>query len=86
MSSVQLKEQTTQAGGMFIVMWLIGRTSIDIPSSSVPITAQSLAVIIIPILFGFPTILGLILWFVVGLLGLPVFSGGKSGVSISRQQ
>ncbi len=82
MSSVQLKELATHAGGMFIVMWLVGRTSIDIPSSSVPITPQSLAVIIIPILFGFPTILGLILWFVVGLLGLPVFSGGKSGVSI----
>ncbi len=82
MSSAQLKELATHAGGMFMVMWLVGRISIDIPGSSVPITPQSLVVIIMPLLFGFPTILGLILWFVAGLLGLPVFSGGAGGVSI----
>lgn len=56
---------------------------IAIPVGPVPITLQTLGVTLAGVLLG-PVrgFLAIALWIVVGLLGLPVFSGGTSGLSV----
>ncbi len=57
--------------------------SINLPFSAVPITAQTLVINMIALLLK-PKKAGVTvgLWILLGLVGLPVFSGGKAGFGV----
>ncbi len=57
--------------------------SIQLPFSAVPITAQTLVINMIALLLK-PKKAGITvgLWILLGLIGLPVFSGGKAGIGV----
>ncbi|NTU78204.1 MAG: biotin transporter BioY [Chloroflexales bacterium] len=68
-----------------LLMTLLARISIPLPFTPVPITGQTLGVILIGALYG-PRLgaLTLLAYLAEGLLGLPVFSMGTSAWSPSR--
>ena len=78
----QITEITTHVFGMFAVMWLSGQAAIDIPYVDVPITLQSLAAIVMPMLFGQIAVVGVFIWMIAGILGSPVFAQGSSGIDV----
>lgn len=54
----------------------------EIPIQPVPITLQTLAVVLIGFLFGARIgAVAILLWLIAGAAGLPFFAGGESGVS-----
>lgn len=56
---------------------------VPITSTGIPITAQSLVVVVLIYLLPFrESLLALIIYLIMGASGLPVFAGGKSGISI----
>ncbi|GAB5539746.1 MAG: biotin transporter BioY [Salibacteraceae bacterium] len=82
MNRNRLAEYLTHVVGMFAVMWFSGQAAIELPGLSVPITLQSLAVMVLPLLFGQATIVGLFMWLIAGITGMPVFAGGAQGVEV----
>lgn len=63
-----------------IVLAIAARISIDIPMTSINITAQTLALLTMACVFPFRVVaLASVLYLVVGIAGLPVFSEGNHG-------
>jgi len=68
------------SGGVFL-LWLSALIKIPLAFSPVPITGQTLVVLLLGVLYGSTRgALTTAVYLVVGLLGLPVFQGGNSGV------
>ncbi len=66
-------------GSLFIA--LSARISIQLPTSPVPITGQTLAVLLVGIGFGSRRgFLSVLLYLIEGGAGLPFFAGGTSGI------
>ena len=66
-----------------IMMWASGQVAFELPGISVPITLQSMVAMILPMLLtGRNASGGILLWLVLGLLDVPVFANGSSGLSI----
>lgn len=63
-----------------IIMWISGRISFEIPALSVPITLQSMVAILLPLcLIGRYASGGILIWLILGALGLPFFADGNGG-------
>lgn len=65
-----------------VALCLLGPVSFDLGRGDwlIPITLQSLVVIVMPAVFGaWPGVIGVALYLLVGGLGLPVFAGYNSG-------
>jgi biotin transport system substrate-specific component len=61
-------------------MWISGRISFEIPALSVPITLQSMVAILLPLcLIGRYASGGILIWLILGALGLPFFADGNGG-------
>lgn len=68
-------------GTLFII--LFSQLSFSLPFSPVPITAQSLAILVMASSFGFKKAFVTTFSYVgAGAIGLPVFSGGKFGLTV----
>lgn len=68
-----------------LLLALSGRFEAEVPGSPVPQSAQTLAVLGLPMLLGLSrglTALGL--WLALGALGAPVFAGGAGGLDVLR--
>ena len=79
-SGFTVQELTTMAL-LAALLCVSSYISIQLPISAVPITAQTLIINLIALLLkpkkGGITV---IVWILLGVVGLPVFSGGKSGI------
>ena len=76
-----MKKQAFIAVVLLILLSLSGPFSLPIPNTSVDISFQSLLVLLPAFLLPTTWSLAVVLaYFVLGSLGLPVFSGGASGV------
>ena len=65
-----------------LLMWISGRVSFEIPGLSVPITLQSMFAILLPLSLNSRYASGgIILWLLLGALGLPLFADGNGGHS-----
>lgn len=65
-----------------LVMVLLGPIKLDW-GQELPLTFQSLMVVLLPVLFGWvPGLIAVLLYLALGSLGLPVFAGGASGASV----
>lgn len=63
-----------------VVLALASQISFDIPMTEIPLTMQSLVVLLIAMILGrFGGTLTILLYLLLGTLGLPVFAGGASG-------
>ena len=68
---------------MIALVIVLGQVSIPLPFSPVPITGQTLAIILVGLLMTpMQTLVVVGLWIVMGTLGLPVFSLGRSGPEV----
>jgi len=68
---------------MIALVIVLGQVSIPLPFSPVPITGQTLAIIIVGLLMSPLQALVIVgLWMAMGTLGLPVFSMGRSGPEV----
>lgn len=64
-------------------MWASGHVSFEFPGISVPITLQSMIAMLLPLLLtGRNASGGILLWLVLGLLDVPVFASGSSGLGV----
>lgn len=68
---------------MIALVIALGQVSIPLPFSPVPLTGQTLAIILVGLLMTPVQALVIIgLWIAMGTLGLPVFSMGRSGPEV----
>lgn len=75
-----LYDATLVAGGSILIA-LAARIAIPLPFSPVPITGQTLAVLLVGALLGSRQgALSLLLYLLEGAMGLPVFAGGTGGL------
>ncbi|MBI4041683.1 MAG: biotin transporter BioY [Deltaproteobacteria bacterium] len=86
-SSFNISKKTMVQGGIICcfsgVMAGLAQVSIDLPFTPVPITGQTLGVLLAGALLGSKQgALCLALYWIEGISGLPVFAGGKSGVAV----
>jgi len=80
-SSALLYDLILVVGGSFFVA-LSGRIAVPLPFSPVPITGQTLAVLLVGMLLGSRRgVLSLLLYLIEGAIGLPVFAGGALGIA-----
>jgi biotin transport system substrate-specific component len=63
-----------------MVALLVIGAYVSIPLRPVPITFQSAFVILTPLLFGSTAYIAVLAYLLLGLVGLPVFAGGVSGL------
>jgi biotin transport system substrate-specific component len=64
-----------------IAMWVSGQLSVDFSFLAVPITLQSLVAFLLPLLLnGRNASGGILLWLILGSLGLPVFAHASFGI------
>ncbi len=64
------------------IMALLGPVKLDW-GQELPLTFQSLMVVLLPVLFGWiPGLLATLIYLLLGILGLPVFAGGASGSDV----
>lgn len=64
---------------VMVALLVIG-AYISIPFRPVPITFQSAFVVLTPLLFGSTAYVAVVAYLLLGLVGLPVFAGGTSGM------
>lgn len=65
------------------IMSLSGQTALNIPGLDVPITWQSMLVILLPLILPrWDACLGIALFLVLGAFGAPVFANGSGGVDV----
>jgi len=73
------------AVGVLIASWLIAisaQTAVQLPFSPIPITGQTLAVLLTGMILGKRKgTAAVILYLLQGAAGIPVFAGGKSGIA-----
>ena len=69
------------AGALFI--YLTARVSIPVPGSPVPITGQTFGVLLVGGALGFRRgLIGVALYVLLGVVGLPFFAEGKGGLTV----
>lgn len=69
------------AGALFI--YLTARVAIPVPGSPVPITGQTFGVLLVGGALGFRRgLIGVALYVLLGVIGLPFFADGKGGISV----
>lgn len=80
---MRMKKQVLVTVVLLILLSLSGPFSLPIPNTSVDISFQSLFILlpafVVPTAWSLTVVLA---YFVLGMLGLPVFSGGASGVDV----
>ena len=64
---------------VMVALLVIG-AYVAIPLRPVPITFQSAFVVLTPLLFGSTAYIAVLAYLLLGLVGLPVFAGGASGI------
>ena len=64
-----------------IVALLVVSAYVSIPLHPVPITFQDTFVVLTPLLFGSTAYVAILAYLLLGLIGLPVFAGGASGLA-----
>lgn len=64
---------------VMVALLVIG-AYVSIPLRPVPITFQSAFVVLTPLLFGSTAYIAVLAYLLLGLVGLPVFAGGASGL------
>jgi biotin transport system substrate-specific component len=64
---------------VMVALLVIG-AYVAIPLRPVPITFQSAFVVLTPLLFGTTAYIAILAYLLLGLVGLPVFAGGASGM------
>jgi biotin transport system substrate-specific component len=64
---------------VMVALLVIG-AYVSIPLRPVPITFQSAFVVLTPLLFGSTAYIAVLAYLLLGLVGLPVFAGGASGM------
>lgn len=68
-------------GSLFVA--LCAQIRVPLPFSPVPITAQTMAVLLVGSLIGSRLgLLAMLLYLVEGMIGLPFFTGGKAGIQV----
>jgi biotin transport system substrate-specific component len=78
--SVQVARRPVFILGGALLVSLAAQFTVPVPLSPVPMTLQPLAVLVVGGIFGaWEGVSALILYLVLGALGLPVFAGGGSG-------
>ena len=79
--STQLGDLALVLGGSLFIV-LSSQVAVPLPFSPVPVTGQTLAVLLVGITLGSRRgALSVLLYLVQGILGLPVFAGGAFGVA-----
>lgn len=69
-------------GISLVVMVLLGPIKFDL-GQELPLTFQSLMVVLLPVVFGWvPGLIAVLLYLMLGAFGLPVFAGGASGSAV----
>jgi biotin transport system substrate-specific component len=63
-----------------MVSLLVVSAYVSIPLRPVPITFQDTFVVLTPLLFGSTAYIAILAYLLLGLVGLPVFAGGTSGL------
>lgn len=65
------------------IIAILGYVSVVVPISPVPITGQTLGIMIIGLLLNKKqAAYSVLIWILVGIAGAPVFSGGRGGLSV----
>lgn len=81
--SYQKTKAMARIAMMIALIIALGQVSIPLPFSPVPITGQTLAIILVGLLLTpLQTLVTIVLWIAMGTLGLPVFSMGRSGPEV----
>ena len=65
--------------GVMVALLVIG-AYVSVPLRPVPVTLQSLFVVLTPLLFGSLAPVAVLSYLLLGFIGLPVFAGGASGL------
>jgi biotin transport system substrate-specific component len=66
-----------------LLIYLTARISIPVPNSPVPITGQTFGVLLVGGALGFRRgLIGVALYVLLGVVGLPFFAEGKGGISV----
>jgi biotin transport system substrate-specific component len=66
-----------------LLIYLTARISIPVPNSPVPITGQTFGVLLVGGALGFRRgLLGVVLYVLLGVVGLPFFAEGKGGLTV----
>lgn len=66
-----------------LLIYLTARISIPVPGSPVPITGQTFGVLLVGGALGFRRgLIGVALYVLLGVIGLPFFAEGKGGISV----
>jgi biotin transport system substrate-specific component len=66
-----------------LLIYLTARVSIPVPGSPVPITGQTFGVLLVGGALGFRRgLIGVALYVLLGVIGLPFFAEGKGGISV----
>ena len=68
-------------GGSVLAIYLSGQFPIQVTGMAVPITLQSLLVLVLPMItMGFNGVAGVALFLMLGALGLPIFADSSGGI------
>ena len=79
--STQLRDLALVLGGSLFIA-LSSQVAVPLPFSPVPVTGQTLAILLIGIILGARRgALSVLLYLIEGVMGLPVFAGGAFGVA-----
>ncbi|MBN2899917.1 MAG: biotin transporter BioY [Clostridia bacterium] len=82
MKNISIKDMIL-AGMFAALIGIMGYVSIPIPISPVPISGQTLVIMIIGLLLTpKQAFYSVATWILVGVAGAPVFSGGRAGISV----
>jgi biotin transport system substrate-specific component len=66
-----------------LLIYLTARLSIPVPGSPVPVTGQTFGVLLVGGALGFRRgLIGVALYVLLGVIGLPFFAEGKGGISV----
>jgi len=76
---VKLSTRTVAQLAVMVALLVIG-AYVSVPLRPVPITLQTMFVVLTPLLFGSVAPVAILAYLLLGLIGLPVFAGGASGL------
>lgn len=67
--------------GLSLLFGLIAMIKIPLPFSPIPVVFTCQAILIAPVLFGRKAVYAVVAYLAEGIMGLPVFAGGNSGLA-----
>ena len=80
--NARVRDVTLVVAGALLI-YLTARISIPVPGSPVPITGQTFGVLLVGGGLGFRRgLIGVALYVLLGIIGLPFFAEGKGGISV----